>query len=108
MINDILKSYEIDNVKLKEILKYVTKEPIFFSEECRLLSKDEILNYKDELNIDLEIIPLIDLYNNNFLTYNIKENKFQLLDISSNEFWKDVVSIEQYIEQLKEYLKKQQ
>lgn len=106
MINDIKKRYGKDNAELKEILTYVTKEPIFFGEECRLLSEDEMLNYKDELNTGLEIIPLVDLYDNDFLVYNIKENKFQLLDISSDEFWKDVVSINQYIEQLREFFKK--
>ena len=93
---------EIENEELKKILEFVKEEPLFFGDEKRLLSESEIINYKDELNIDLDedIIPLIDLYDNNFLIYNIEKNKFQIMDISNDIFWKDVDSIQKYINEI--------
>ena len=100
---------EIKNEELQEILKFVTEEPIFFGDEKRLLSKSEIINYKDELNIDLneDIIPLIDLCDNNFLIYNISKNKFQMMDISDDIIWKDVDSIHNYINEIYSYIKEE-
>ena len=101
--NKIMDRYkEIENEELQEILKFVKEEPLFFGDEKRLLSKSEIINYKDELNIDLneDIIPLIDLYDNNFLIYNISKNKFQMMDISDDIIWKDVDSIHNYINEI--------
>lgn len=96
---------KIENEELQEILKYVKDEPLFFGEEKRLLSKSEIINYKNEfnINIDVDIIPLIDLYDNNFLIYNIAENKFQMLDISDDKIWKNVDSISNYISEIAQY-----
>ena len=96
---------KIDNEELQEILKYVKDEPLFFGEEKRLLSKSEIANYKNEfnINIDVDIIPLIDLYDNNFLIYKIAENKFQMLDISDDKIWKNVDSISNYISEIAQY-----
>ena len=96
---------EIENLELKTILAFVKDEPIFFDDEKRLLSKHEILNYKVELKMDLDIIPLIDLYDNNYLIYNIQENKFQLFDISEEIIWKNVRSIISYINLIRRYLK---
>lgn len=96
---------KIENEELQAILKYVKDEPLFFGEEKRLLSKGEITNYKNEFNIDIDmdIIPLIDLYDNNFLIYNIAENKFQMMDISDDTFWKDVASIRDYINEIAQH-----
>ena len=93
---------EIKNEELQKILKFVEEVPIFFGEEKRLLSKSEIVNYKEEFDIDLDvdIIPLIDLYDNNFLIYNISENKFQIMDISDDIIWKDIDSIQNYINEI--------
>ena len=103
---DRMNKYEnIDNSELKKILMFVKDEPIFFDDEKRLLSKQEILNYKVELQTNLDIVPLIDLYDNNYLIYNIAENQFQLLDISDDTIWKNVSSIIDYINLIEQYLK---
>ena len=101
-----MEKYEkIENQELQELLKYVKDEPLFFGEEKRLLSKSEIANYKNEfsINIDVDIIPLIDLYNNNFLIYNIVENKFQIVDLSDDTIWKNVDSIRDYISKIAQH-----
>lgn len=94
----------INNNELQEILKYVEDEPVFFYDEMRLLSKEEIINYKKELNIEMDnIIPLIDLYDNNFLIYNINENVFEKLNIVDKTIFGKINSIEEYLKLLKEY-----
>ena len=55
---------------------------------------------KARLPIIDHIIPLIDLYDNNFLIYNIKNDKFQILDIS-DDFIYDVDSIQKYMDNIK-------
>lgn len=95
------KLFDIDNDNLKTILSHMKTESIFFKNEQRLLSIEELLNYKEELNINIDhIIPLIDLYDNNFLIYNIKNDKFQILDIS-DDFIYDVDSIQKYMDNFK-------
>lgn len=94
MFDEFLK---IDNKDLQKILCFVKEEPIFFGFDKRLLSKPEIINYKNEFNINKDdIIPLVDLYDNEFLIYDIKINRFFIMDISDN-FCRDIESIEIYI-----------
>lgn len=98
------KFASIENQELQEILKYVGTEPIFFYDEMRLLSEEEIINYKEELGIKIDnIIPLIDLYDNDFLIYNTNENVFEKLNITDETFFDKTNTIEKYLELLKEY-----
>ena len=99
------KFESINNNELQEILKYVGDEPVFFCNgEMRLLSKEEIINYKKELNIEMDnIIPLIDLYDNDFLIYNINENVFEKLNIVDGTIFGKINTIEKYLKSLKEY-----
>ena len=98
------KFASIKNKELHEILKYVKAEPIFFSEGMRLLSEEEIINYKEELDIVFNnIIPLIDLYDNDFLIYNINETAFEKLNIVDGTFFGKTDTIKKYLELLKEY-----
>lgn len=98
------KFASMENQELQEILKYVGTEPIFFYDEMRLLSEEEIINYKEELGIKIDnIIPLIDLYDNDFLIYNTNENVFEKLNITDETFFDKTNTIEKYLELLKEY-----
>lgn len=100
LIEDIGK---INNSELNEIAKYITKNALFFDNEKRLLSEDEIINYKEELMIEIDnIIPLIDLYDNIYLIYNIENNEFELLDISTEEVIKILDTISDYLKLLRE------
>lgn len=90
------------NAELNDILEYVDKKrPIFFDDDKRLLSSDEIINYKKDLQISLDIIPLVDLQDNNFLVFDISAQKFKLCDISEEEMYKEIPSIKNYIELIK-------
>ena len=64
----------------------------------RLLSKDEINNYKMELGIDIDnIVPLIDLFDNNFLIYNKVKNTFEKLNIVDETIYEREETIEKYL-----------
>ncbi len=97
---NIIKENSITNEELLKLIKYVKDEPIFLLNNIRLLSMDEILDYKEELKIDKSIIPLIDLCDNNFLVFDIENKEFQILDISDEQLWKKIDSIENYISML--------
>ena len=94
----MVKYSSINNKELQEILKYVKEEPVFLSNEMRLLSKEEILNYKEELSVEMDnIIPLIDLYDNNFLIYNITEDVFEKINIVDETVFGKTNTIENYL-----------
>lgn len=96
----------IRNNELQEILKYVGSDPVFIGEEMRLLSDGEIVNYKEELNLETDnIIPLIDLYDNIFLVYNIGEDVFEKLSISDETTFGKTKTIKNYLKLLKQYKK---
>ncbi len=99
-LEELLNKKDIKNNTLNKILSYVKDEPVFLKTEKRLLSLDEILNYKNELKCNLDIIPLIDECDNDFLVYNLKEKQFQMLDISSDNFWKNVENMDEYLDLL--------
>lgn len=93
----------INNQELNEIINFVKDSPVFFADNTkRLLSMEEILNYKTELNINIDIIPLVDEGDNSFLIFNKKENKFQMCDISSELCYKNIENIKKYLELLEE------
>ncbi len=95
--------FNIENEELQEILKYVGDEPLFLNDEMRLLSKDEINNYKMELGIDIDnIVPLIDLFDNNFLIYNKVKNTFEKLNIVDETIYEREETIEKYLKLLRD------
>ncbi len=96
-------SIKIDG-ELKEILSLCKGEPIFYEGEKRLLSIDEILNSKEELNLNENVIPIIDLYDNEFLVYDILNSHFTKFDISTETRFGKVDSIREYINSIKNYL----
>ena len=93
------KLSSINNEELKLLLSYVNSEPIFFNEK-RLVSIDEINDYKEDLLIDIECIPLIDLYDNYYIIYDLKENEFQIYDISEDVVVEKNITIQKYIDEL--------
>lgn len=101
-INSIKEKFDIEiNDELKEILSFVKEEPIFFDEEKRLLSSEEILNGKEELQLTKDIIPIIDLYDNEYLGYDILNKEFVKFDISDDYIFEKLKSIQVYIDMLK-------
>ena len=89
----------INNDELNTVMSYVNNEPIFFGQK-KLLSIDEINDYKKELLIDIECIPLIDLFDNNLIIYDLSKNEFQIYDISDDVVVKENISIKKYIDEL--------
>lgn len=99
-LEQLLNRKEIKNENLHKILSYVMEEPIFFDTEKRLLSLDEILNYKEYFTCNLDVIPLIDTYDNDFLVYVVGENQFRLLHITTGDFFGGIPDIREYLKLL--------
>lgn len=78
----LLQKYEnIGHEELNILLKKVGSESIFYDDN-RLLSEDEIMNYKEEIGIQKEqIIPLMDCFNNEFLVFDIIDCSFKMYSI---------------------------
>lgn len=85
----LLEKYkEIQNQKLNKILEKIETKPIFL-EEKRLLSENEVINYKEELKIEVEnIIILIDCYNNEFLMFDMSNNCFKMYNFDDDFIYK--------------------
>jgi len=81
----LLEKYKkIENQKLNRILEKIKTEPIFL-EEKRLLSESEVINAKEELNIETDnVIVLVDCYNNEFLIFDISDNSFKMYSVDDN------------------------
>ncbi|MDD4054163.1 MAG: hypothetical protein PHZ20_04995 [Bacilli bacterium] len=90
--------------ELKEILSLCKDEPIFYEEEKRLLSIGEILNSKEELSLNENVIPIIDLYDNEFLVYDIANSQFTKFDISTETRFGKIESTREYIDKIRNYL----
>lgn len=85
-INKINKIYQAE---LTEIIKKIisnNKEPVFFDDDWRVLSFDEIIDAQHDLHIDFKergIIPLIDCGENDFIVYHFRDkiwSKFNIVD----------------------------
>lgn len=103
-INDFEKQFNIKvSDELKSLLEFCKEDSVFFADEKRLLSIDEILNSKQELMLESNVIPLIDLYDNNFIAYDLSNNQFIKFDISDEVQYEKLDSIQKYINMLKKY-----
>lgn len=98
-----VEKYSINNKKLEEFLNLVKEKSVFIDDtEERILYDKEIINYKNNLQIDMDIILLVDIGNNDYVAFNLNENKFQLFNIVDKIFFQDV-DIDKYINKLKEF-----
>ena len=103
-ILDFEKLSNIKNEKMKKILSYVSDTPIFFAENKRLLSKDEIENFEQQYECKINIyIPLIDIYDNDFIVFDSQNEIFGLFNIVDEIFFKKI-DIDKIIEELKKFL----
>lgn len=97
---DFKSLLDLKNKKLNTILNYVCDEPIFFAESKRLLSKDEIENFEEQCECKInDYIPLIDIYDNDFIVYDSINNVFGVFNIVDESFFEK--DIEKIIEELK-------
>ena len=68
--------------------------------EERILSPKEIVNYKKNLLIDIDVILLVDIGCNDYVAFNLEQNKFKIFNIVDEIFFCNV-DINKYIEILK-------
>lgn len=98
-LRTLIQKYQ--NPQLEEIASFVGNQPIFFGKDLRLLSQEEILNYREELEINDELIPLIDANDNNFIVFDIRRQVFCKYSIADSTFFDDLSGINKYLEALK-------
>lgn len=110
MFNKKNKALEFDNLlkinnqNLNTILNYVSDEPILFEENHRLISKREIENFENEYQCKIDgIIPLIDVYDNDFIVYICDKNAFGMYNIVDELLFNEDYDVTEIIKQLENY-----
>ena len=99
----VARKYSLCNSKLEEFLSLIKEKSVFIDDmEERILYDKEIINYKENFQVDLDVILLVDIGNNDFVAFNLNENKFQLFNVVDKIFFQDV-DIDKYLKKLKEY-----
>lgn len=93
-----LDKVKIDGKKVKKIEKLYTKdlpeiiqkiiscadETVFFDDDTRMLSFDEIVDAREDLHVDFTdkgIIPLADFGENDFLVYHFEDGIWSMFNI---------------------------
>ena len=85
----VAKVQEIYGMEFPEIVNKIisnSNESIFFDDDCRMLSFDEIVDAEKDLHVDFKgkgIIPLVDCGENDFVVYHFKDgiwSKFNIID----------------------------
>ena len=74
---------------VKKILS-VSKEQLFFDEERRLLSSNEIENASEQLHVDFQklgLLPIIDAYENDFISFNYKKKNWCYFNVNDNSIF---------------------
>lgn len=95
---------EINNKELKTILNYVDNDSIFFNDDMRLLSKDEIENFEEQCDCKIgKYIPLIDVYDNNFIVYDLDNDNFLLYNIVDEISFNKNFDIKNIIDKMNKY-----
>ncbi|MDU6340446.1 MAG: hypothetical protein E6583_03860 [Clostridium sp.] len=75
---------ELPNI-IKEIISF-SEDTIIFDDEWRMLSFSEIIEAEQDLHVDfvkMDIIPLVDCGENNFIVYDFEDkmwSKFNIID----------------------------
>ncbi len=94
---ELLERLNIDNKELNMILEFVDEDSDMTIRDNRILSLDEILNYKKKIETKYNIIPLMECSEGSYLVYNIDNDEFQLLDIVNDVVTKKLEHIREYI-----------
>lgn len=101
IVYTIQKKYSSKDVPdmVKQLLS-AANDGVFFDEECRLLSYEEILFAAQNLNIDFAkhgIIPFFDIADNDYIVYNFKKKNWELFNIIEEEAFKSEKQINDII-----------
>lgn len=98
---------QINNEKLNKILNYINDESVFFKEDARLISKSEIENFEKECQCNINgMIPLIDVFNNDFIVYICDSDLFGMYNIVDELLFDKNYKIDEVIAQLDDYYRK--
>lgn len=69
-------------------------------EAIRVLDVEEVVNASEELHVDFvkkRLVPLMDLFDNNFLVFVIAKNKYSIMNINDESLFEDYESIYNFL-----------
>ena len=79
--------YQIEiSEEMKQVISSI-EEDVFFEEGCHIFSFEEVMNDSENLGadfLDYKLIPLVDCYDNDFITYNFSDKSFTMFNIIDN------------------------
>lgn len=91
-------------VELSQEMKRIVSqsvEPLFFEDDCRMLSYGEILKADIEFETnfkELGIIPFIECFDNDFVVYDVKSGKYGMYNIIDKVIFSDNKTLEEVLE----------
>ena len=108
--NDNLKTVEnkffslSKNAEAQKLICALKDEPLFFDDEnfYRLLSLDEILDAEDDMGVSFKkkgILPLIDCEDNDFISYDFKNNNWCKFNVIEETKFKIKQSVLEFFKQ---------
>ena len=87
-----------DNIKLNKIISSITNDSVILKEDLRLLSKQEIENFKEDNMCEIDgLVPLFDISNNDFIVYIINSDTFGIYNIVDELLYEKNYNIDEII-----------
>ena len=85
--NKVERVEKVYGTQIPNVLKGIISncdEPVFFDDDYRILSLDEIVDAENDLHVDFKIkgiIPIVDCGENDFIVYLYNENIWAMFNI---------------------------
>lgn len=86
---------------IQQIISY-SNNPVFLDEDKKVLSYKEILKASEELHVDFNkyrLIPLIDCYDNDFISYNFEKKEYCIFNVNDYCIFKNKPRLADYFEE---------
>lgn len=93
------------NNELYRIINLCKEITIYFNSTTKLLSIEEILNKNFNGVVAENIVPIMEIYQNVFIAYDVHTGKFIKLDVCEGTIIEYVESIEEYIYIVEQYFR---
>ena len=91
LVKEIIDKYDFDLPEIVKLIVSNAKDTLFFDDEYRVLSFDEIIDAEKDLHVSFsekKIIPLFDCGENDFIVYNSAEGIWSKFNIVDETFFK--------------------
>ena len=99
IVEEIEKKYGFEITEIVQRIISASVESVFFDDEWRTLSVDEILNASENLHVDFEgqmLLPIVDTGENDFIVYHAEDNTWSKFNIIEECHFKAKKSVYEY------------